>query len=86
MYSTNNLIALAVVAIGLLLVMSPETLISKLPDNSLVKKVSDNSQLVGLALIGGGGYYFWSQNQGKKSIRFESYKPDDIATLTGSEI
>lgn len=85
MYSTKNLIALAVVAFGVLLLVSPQIL-DKYIDNDIVKKISENATLLGLVLVGAGGYYFWTNTQSSKVIRFESKVPDDISTLTGSEI
>ncbi len=87
MYSTKNLVAIAVVVLGAVLLFSPDLLLKHFSDdNTFVAKIKDNLTIVSLALIAGGGYYFWINQPKKVGFKSDAYEADDISTLTGSAV
>lgn len=56
----QNVIMIILAALAVVLFFSPETLLSD-PQNDLLQKIKDNSQLVALGCAAGAGYLYYTQ-------------------------
>ena len=70
----QNIIMIVLAALAVVLYFSPETLLSN-PENDILKKIKDNSQVIALACAAGAGYLYYTSTQ----------KPDTVEQSVESE-